>query len=85
MLAHRLRRWANIKPAIGQRVVFAGKALLATLSHWPNAGLMLGRRRTRWANIKPALVQRLLVAGYAVHPAFTLTTLECRRASVAER
>ena len=24
MLAHRLRRWANIKPALGQRVVFAG-------------------------------------------------------------
>ena len=24
MLAHRLRRWANINPALGQRVVFAG-------------------------------------------------------------
>ena len=24
MLAHRLRRWANINTALGQRVVFAG-------------------------------------------------------------
>ena len=24
MLAHRLRRWPNIKPALGQRLVFAG-------------------------------------------------------------
>ena len=23
MLAHRLRRWANIKPALGERLVFA--------------------------------------------------------------
>ena len=27
MLAHRLRRWANIKPTLGQRLVFAWKAL----------------------------------------------------------
>ena len=27
MLAHRRRRWANINPALGQRVVFAGKSL----------------------------------------------------------
>ena len=25
MLAHRLRRWANISPALDQRVVFVGK------------------------------------------------------------
>ena len=24
MLAHRLRRWANIEPALGERLVFAG-------------------------------------------------------------
>ena len=24
MLAHRLRRWANISPALGQRLVFGG-------------------------------------------------------------
>ena len=27
MLAHRLRRWANISPALGQRVVFDGLVL----------------------------------------------------------
>ena len=27
MLAHRLRRWANIKPTLIQRLVFAGRAL----------------------------------------------------------
>ena len=26
MLVHRLRRWANIKPTLGQRLVFAGSA-----------------------------------------------------------
>ena len=25
MLAHRLRRWVNINPALGERIVFAGK------------------------------------------------------------
>ena len=25
MLVHRLRRWPNIKPTLGQRILFAGK------------------------------------------------------------
>ena len=28
MLAQRRRRWTNIKPALGQRLVFAGKAAI---------------------------------------------------------
>ena len=28
MLAHRLRRWANIKPELGDGLVFAGQDLL---------------------------------------------------------
>ena len=29
MLAHRLRRWTNIKPALAQRLVLAGHAYMA--------------------------------------------------------
>ena len=31
MLAHRLRRWSNINPALGERLVFAG---LPTVHHY---------------------------------------------------
>ena len=65
MLGQRRRRWANINPAIGQRVVFAGSApgkqsqthLLQVYKdtdnqeRWPNVGLVLGQRRRRWASV----------------------------------
>ena len=44
MLAHRLRRWANISPVLGHCVVFG-------------ATLNVGQRHRRRANINPALVQ----------------------------
>ena len=44
MLAHRLRRWPNISPVLGYRVVFG-------------AMLNVSQRHRRWANINPALVQ----------------------------
>ena len=38
MLGHRRRRWTNIKPALDQRLVFAGDrrstSMSVTLSHW---------------------------------------------------
>ena len=43
MLAHRLRRWANISPVLGYRVVF-------------DATLNVGQRHRRQANSNPALV-----------------------------
>ena len=36
MLAHRLRRWPNIKPALRQRLVFTGLLThTATRIYWP--------------------------------------------------
>ena len=48
MLAYRLRRWANISPALGYCVVF-----VTTLS--------VGQRHRRRASINPALVQSILL------------------------
>ena len=47
LLAHRLRRWANISPVLGYRVVF-------------DATLNVGQRHRRRANINPALVQSIV-------------------------
>ena len=47
MLAHRLRRWSNISPVLGYRVVFG-------------ATLNVGQRRRRRTNIDPALVQSIV-------------------------
>ena len=33
MLAHRLRRWASISPALGQRLVFAKESLRSLQSN----------------------------------------------------
>ena len=46
MLAHRLRRWANINPVLGYRVVF-------------RAALHVGYRHRRRATINPILVQNI--------------------------
>ena len=38
MLANRLRRWPNIKPALGERLVFSEQdesKLASPLNHWP--------------------------------------------------
>ena len=34
MLAHRLRRWSNIKPTLVQRLVFAGIAVVIARGLW---------------------------------------------------
>ena len=34
MLAHRLRRWTNIKPTLGQRLVFAGFFIMVNLTRY---------------------------------------------------
>ena len=47
MLAHRLRRWANISPVLGYPVMFG-------------ATLNVGQRHRRRANINPALVQSIV-------------------------
>ena len=56
MLAHRLRRWPSIKPALGQRLVFAGLAAL-------RAGLVL--LNTAGDDYKPTPNQCLLNIGPA--------------------
>ena len=37
MLAHRLRRWPNIKPTFGQRLVLAGIIVLFQKTHQDNS------------------------------------------------
>ena len=54
LLAHRLRRWANISPVLGYRVVFG-------------ATLNVGQRYRRRANINPTLVQSILPVLYRQH------------------
>ena len=74
MLVQRRRQWANINPALGQRLVFAvqlqenmrRRLYPANTTRWPDVGLMLGQCLRRWPNIKPALVQRRVFAGYFV-------------------
>ena len=84
LLAHRLRRWANISPVLGYRVVFdatlnAGQTLgqcgLALpdpqpCKHrlWTSAGFLLDQRRRLWARIGPALGQHLVFAGSVDRP-----------------
>ena len=51
MLGHRLRRWPNIEPTMGQRLVFTG--LITNLLRSSNVGLMLGHRLRRWSNFEP--------------------------------
>ena len=33
LLAHRLRRWSNIKPALGQHLVFVGLIIVVTVKY----------------------------------------------------
>ena len=49
MLAHRLQRWANIKPALGQCLVLAGYNICNYVI------LMLAHRQRLWPSNKPAL------------------------------
>ena len=53
-----LRRWPNIEPTMGQRLVFTG--LITNLLRSLNVGLMLGQRLRRWSNIEPT-------CGYVSH------------------
>ena len=59
MFGQRRRRWASVKRAAGQRLVFAGYTRCS-----PYAGLMLGQRRRRWPNIKSAHFKRHVFAEY---------------------
>ena len=67
MLAHRLRRWPSIKPALVQRLMFPGLRSLA-------AGLVL---LTAGGNYKPTPTQCLLNVGPASFSP-TLATSCCR-------
>ena len=68
MLAHRLRRWPNIKRMIVQRLVFAGLETHTKL--WTNVDLMLGHRLRRWPNIESTLVQRHAFTRTATAPLY---------------
>ena len=54
MLANRLRRWANIRPVLGYRVVFG-------------AALNVGQLHRQQADINPALVQSMVTVLYRQH------------------
>ena len=58
MLVHRLRRWPNIVPTLGERVVFAG--LQDTTHQTLHAVPMLGYRWASAADGGPALDQLLV-------------------------
>ena len=58
IFGHLLRRWANISPVLGYRVVF-------------DATLNVGQRHRRWANINRALVQSTVPV---VQPAWSRPT-----------
>ena len=55
MLAHCLRRWPNLKPALHECVVF--DLYPENTRHGAIGGLMLGHRLRRWPNIDPTLAQ----------------------------
>ena len=62
-LAHRPRRWTNVKPTFIQRILPAGMYILANTRHWTNVSSMLARRLRRRPNIDPTLVQSIVFAG----------------------
>ena len=72
LLAHRLRRWANISPVclLGYRVLF-------------DATLHVGQRQRQRANINPAFVQSI-VGYYSQHKVGLLTTVEWILASTGD-
>ena len=51
MLAHNLRRWSNINPALVQRLVFAVESGWLN-KRWPYVVLMLDQRRRQWPRMK---------------------------------
>ena len=53
MLAHRLRRWPNLAPALGQYIVFNVVRFIIS----PKVGVMLAHRLRRWPNITPTLFE----------------------------
>ena len=59
MLAHRLRRWPSIKPALVQRLVFAGLRSIQQ-THLYNICTM---RRRRWAGVVQMLYKCFVFAG----------------------
>ena len=73
LLVRRRRRWANIKPTLGQKslVYKANETRYLTFSyttytqkeHWPIARLLLDRRLRRWSNIDPVLGWGVVFAG----------------------
>ena len=73
LLAHRLRRWANISPLLGYRVVF-------------DATLNVGQRHRRRASINPPLVQSIVkVPPACMRPQYeVLIRNECLLASTGD-
>ena len=72
ILAHCLRRWPNIRPTLGQCIVFFGMCLLgiirlfdqaipANTRGWRNAFLMLGQRRRPSKNTPLPSIRSLLI------------------------
>ena len=68
VLAHCLRRWIGVVPALGGRiscfvVMTMGGYCSVDQTHWPSVDLLPGRRRRRWTGIESALGLFLLFAG----------------------
>ena len=60
LLAHSLRRWISIVPALGGRiscfvVMTIGGYCSVDTAHWPSVDLVPSRRRMRWTGIESAI------------------------------
>ena len=71
MLAHRLRRWPSIKPALVQRLVFAG---LRSTQETQNICTM---RRRRWAGVVQMLYKCFVFAGNSTGRDYKPTPTQC--------
>ena len=63
LLAHSLRCWIGIVPALGGRIFWFVVMTMVDSTHWPSVDLMPGWRRRRWTGIESALGLFLLFAG----------------------
>ena len=62
-LYQRRRRWYNLKPTFGGRLVLA--RIPGNTRQWPNAGSLLVQRLRRWPSIDPTLAHCLVSAEMA--------------------
>ena len=63
MLAHRLRRWPNVKTTLVKRIFAGMEFKSANTKQSPAVDSMLAHRLRRWSNIEPTVGECLVFAG----------------------